>query len=273
MNYSAKLADRYISDKCLPDKAIDLIDEAAAELKIESNKKPQIIFQLENKIYSIDEKLNNLGSEDIEAQEKLLNIKQQSETKLNILLENWNNFREEMKQLSILMKEEDKLTKQIKDKSNREIVNDLDFLEKLEEELSEIENEKQKVEGNFNKMKKNRNFPFKYQVEPDDIADVISKITGIPISKVVSNERKKLVNLERELSEKVIGQEKAIEAVSAAIRRARVGMKSPKRPIGSFLFMGPTGVGKTEFFLLNIKLSQMILLMLFQKSQAFQFLK
>jgi len=99
VNYSAKLADRYISDKCLPDKAIDLIDEAAAELKIESNKKPQIIFQLENKINSIDEKLNNLGSEDIEAQEKLLNIKQQSETKLNVLLENWNNFQEEMEQL------------------------------------------------------------------------------------------------------------------------------------------------------------------------------
>jgi len=90
VNYSAKLADRYISDKCLPDKAIDLIDEAAAELKIESNKKPQIIFQLEHKIHSIDEKLNNLGSEDIEAQEKLLNIKQQSETKLKVLLE--NNF-------------------------------------------------------------------------------------------------------------------------------------------------------------------------------------
>jgi len=125
------------------------------------------------------------------------------------------------------MKEEDKLTKQIKDKSNREIENNLDYLEKLEEELSEIENEIQKVEENFNKIKKNRNFPFKYQVEPDDIADVVSKITGIPISKVVSNERKKLVNLETELSEKVIGQEKAIEAVSSAIRRARVGMKSP----------------------------------------------
>ena len=80
-----------------------------------------------------------------------------------------------MEELSILMKEEDKLTKQIKDKSNSEIENDLDYLEKLEEELSEIENDIQKVEANFNKMKKNRNFPFKYQVEPDDIADVISK--------------------------------------------------------------------------------------------------
>ncbi len=238
VNYSAKLADRYISDKCLPDKAIDLIDEAAAELKIESNKKPQIILQQENKLQTINEKLNNLQGENIEAQEKLLNMRQQSEAKLNILLDNWNNLREEMEQLSILMKEEDKLIKQIKDKSSREIENDLDYLEKLEEELSEIENEIQKVEENFNKIKKNRNFPFKYQVEPDDIADVISKITGIPISKVVSNERKKLVNLETELSGKVIGQEKAIEAVSAAIRRARVGMKSPKRPIGSFFIYG-----------------------------------
>ena len=246
VNYSAKLADRYISDKCLPDSAIDLIDEAAAQLKIESNNMPQIILQQENKLNTIDEKLNNLQGENIEAQEKLLNMRQQSKAKLNVLLDNWNNLREEMDQLSILMREEDKLIKQIKDKSNREIENDLDYLEKLEEELSEIENDIQKVEDNFNKIKKNRNFPFKYQVEPDDIADVISKITGIPISKVVSNERKKLVNLETELSEKVIGQEKAIEAVSAAIRRARVGMKSPKRPIGSFLFMGPTGVGKTE---------------------------
>ena len=86
----------------------------------------------------------------------------------------------------------------------------------------------------------------KFKVLPEDIADVVSKMTGIPISKVVSNERKKLINLEKEISLKVIGQEKAITAISAAIRRARAGMKNPKRPIGSFLFMGPTGVGKTE---------------------------
>ncbi|MBO6971100.1 MAG: AAA family ATPase [Prochlorococcus marinus CUG1431] len=246
INYSAKLADRYISDKCLPDKAIDLIDEAAAQLKIESNNKPQLIILQEKKINNIDVKLRNLPDEDIEDKEKLLNMRDQSEAKLNVLIDNWNNLLEEMEQLSILMREEDRLIKKIKDKSNYEIEKDLDFLEKLEEELHEIENEIQKVEINFKKINKNRNFPFKYQVEPDDIADVISKITGIPISKVVSNERKKLVNLEAELREKVIGQEKAIEAVSSAIRRARVGMKSPKRPVGSFLFMGPTGVGKTE---------------------------
>ncbi|MBO6959513.1 MAG: AAA family ATPase [Prochlorococcus marinus CUG1438] len=246
VKYSAKLADRYISDKCLPDKAIDLIDEAAAQLRINSNKKPQIILQHENKIKSIDEKLNNLETENIEEKEKLINMRQQSEEKLNVLFDNWNYLRGEMEQLTILMKEEDKLTKKINKISNGEIPNDFDFVEKLEGELHEIEHEIQKIEGDFKKIKKNRNFPFQYQVEPDDIADVISKITGIPISKVVSNERKKLVNLETELGQKVIGQEHAIESVSAAIRRARVGMKNPKRPIGSFLFMGPTGVGKTE---------------------------
>ena len=131
---------------------------------------PQIILQQENKLKTIDEKLNNLQGENIEVQEKLLNMKQQSEEKLNVLLDNWNNLREEMEQLSFLMKEEDKLTKQIKDKSNCEIENDLDYFEKLEEELSEIENDIQKVEENFNKIKKNRNFPFKYQVEPDDLS-------------------------------------------------------------------------------------------------------
>jgi ATP-dependent Clp protease ATP-binding subunit ClpA len=246
VNYSAKLADRYISDKFLPDKAIDLIDEAAAQIKIESNNKPQLILQQENKINNIDEKLNNLTGEHIEEKERLLNTRKQSEAKLDVLFDNWNNLREEMEQLSIFMREEDKLTKKIIEKSNCEISNDLDFLEKLEEELREVQDEIQQIEDNFKKRKKSRNFPLRYQVEPEDIADVISKITGIPISKVVSNERKKLVNLEAELSEKVIGQENAIEAVSSAIRRARVGMKSPKRPIGSFLFMGPTGVGKTE---------------------------
>ncbi len=247
VDYSAKLADRYISDKCLPDKAIDLIDEAAAQLKIESNIKPQIIIQQELKINSIEKKLNNLLIENIEDKEKLLDIKKITENKLNNLSDNWNNLRLKMEQLSILLKEEDSLIGKLEEYNpNLETTNSLDYIDSLEEELNAVEAEIQGIEDSFKKSKKNRSFPFKYQVEPDDIADVISKITGIPVSKVVSNERKKLVNLEIELSEKVIGQEKAIQAVSSAIRRARVGMKSPKRPVGSFLFMGPTGVGKTE---------------------------
>jgi len=245
INASAKLADRYISDKCLPDKAIDLMDEAAAQLKIESNKTPQIILEQERKINIINDKLNNLLSENIEEREKLLNMKQQSEAKLNVLFDDWDILRDEMENFSILMKEEDRLTKKVKNKTNHNFENDQELSENTEEELNEIKSAIQKIEEKLKKIK-NKNLLFRYLVEPDDIADVVSKITGIPISKVVSNERKKLVNLETELSEKVIGQEKAIKAVSSAIRRARVGMKSPKRPIGSFLFMGPTGVGKTE---------------------------
>ena len=124
-----------------------------------------------------------------------------------------------MEELSILMKEEDKLTKQIKDKSNREIENDLDYLEKLEEELNEIENEIQKVEGNFNKIKKNRNLPFKYQVEPDDIADVISKITGIPISKEAVNYSAKLAD--RYISDKCL-PDSAIDLIDEAAAQLKI---------------------------------------------------
>ena len=247
INSSAKLADRYISDKYLPDKAIDLIDEAAAQLKIESNVKPQIIHRQECQIKEIEKKLKNLLIENFEDKEKFIDTKKQCEDKLKKLTNNWHNLREEMNQLSILMREEDNLFKEIKEfYSNNENIKNQDYLDNLERDLEEVQKEMQAIEDRFKKLKENSNFSFKYQVESDDIADVISKKTGIPISKVVSNERKKLANLEIELSEKVIGQEKGIQAVSSAIRRARVGMKSPKRPIGSFLFMGPTGVGKTE---------------------------
>lgn len=247
INFSSILADRYISDKCLPDKAIDLIDEAAAQLKIESNIKPQIIIDEEKKIDAITSKLKDLFPENIKDREKLLDIKESSINKLKDLTSDWNNEREKMEQLTFLLKEEHRIILEIEELSVKsKKINNSNNLKRLEEDLNEIQFEMKNIESSFIKSQRNRKFNLKYQVEPDDIADVISKITGIPIAKVVSNERKKLVNLELEISEKVIGQGKAIEAVSSAIRRARVGMKNPKRPIGSFLFMGPTGVGKTE---------------------------
>ena len=153
-----------------------------------------------------------------------------------------------MGQLSTLIEEENSIIYKLEDynlKNDSSPFNQ-DYLERLKEDLKEVNDEIFRIETGLKQLNKSRTFGFKYQVESDDIADVISKNTGIPISKVVSNERYKLINLEIELSEKVIGQENAIKAVSSAIRRARVGMKSPKRPVGSFLFMGPTGVGKTE---------------------------
>ncbi len=247
INSSARLADRYISDKCLPDKAIDLIDEAAAQLKIESNIKPQIIIDEEKNIDVIEIKLKNIFPENIEERKQLLESKELSIKKLNEITNDWINDREKIEQLTFLLKEENRLILKIGElRTYNDEIDNLDSLNNLEAELNEVECEIKNVEISCQKLQKNRKYNFKYQVEPNDIADVISKITGIPIAKVVSNERKKLVNLELEISEKVIGQEKAIEAVSSAIRRARVGMKNPKRPIGSFLFMGPTGVGKTE---------------------------
>ncbi len=244
---SARLADRYISDKCLPDKAIDLIDEAAAQLKIESNIKPQTIIDEEKNIDTIELKLKNIFPENIEEREQLLVSKELSIKKLNEITNDWDNDREKIEQLTFLLKEENRLILKIEELSiHSDEIDNFDSLNNLEAELNEVESEIKNVEISCQKLQRNRKYNFKYQVEPDDIADVISKITGIPIAKVVSNERKKLVNLELGISEKVIGQEKAIEAVSSAIRRARVGMKNPKRPIGSFLFMGPTGVGKTE---------------------------
>ena len=241
---SAKLADRYINDKCLPDKAIDLIDEAAAQLKINSNIKPRVIINEENNIDEIDNNLNNISPENISDNEKLIELKQLSLKKLDEYTTRWESEREKMEQFSYLLREEDRLNSIIK-KLNHENES-VDILNNVIEELNEVEFEIKSIEDSFKEINNKFNFSFKYKVESDDIADVISKITGIPISKVVSNERKKLVNLELEISEKVIGQEKAIQSVSAAIRRARVGMKNPKRPIGSFLFLGPTGVGKTE---------------------------
>ncbi len=247
INCSARLADRYISDKCLPDKAIDLIDEAAAQLKIESNIKPQIIIDEESKIDAIEIKLKNISPENIEEREQLLKSKELSINKLDEITNDWNNEREKMEQLTFLLKEEDKLILEIEELSIHNDKSDHpNTINNLQAELNKVECEIKNIEISFQKLQRNKKYNFKYKVEPDDIADVISKITGIPIAKVVSNERKKLVNLELEISEKVIGQEKAIGAVSSAIRRARVGMKNPKRPIGSFLFMGPTGVGKTE---------------------------
>jgi len=243
IDYAAKLASRYISDKYLPDKAIDLVDEAAAQLKIESSLKPQILTDAEKKLEEMNIEINELSFEDDAEKTVLLTEKEFLSNKLIQLNEKWLNQRENLTKLISLFSEEEKCIKKIEDSSKGLIQVDLD---KFEQYLSEIRSEINTIDENFKFSKENQEFFIKYEVEPDDIADVVSKMTGIPISKVVSNERKKLINLEKEISQKVIGQDKAITAISSAIRRARAGMKNPKRPVGSFLFMGPTGVGKTE---------------------------
>ncbi len=239
--YAAKLANRYISDKYLPDKAIDLIDEAAAQLKIETNLKPKIILNQEKNLVEINNLISNLSFEENEQKESLLNKSALISENIDFLNSEWISLKDKLSELMKLLEEEDTLIKMIESYSH----NQSNF-----KKLDEFENYLLEVKKDIDVIEKflitNKNFEVKFKVLPEDIADVVSKMTGIPLSKVVSNERKKLINLEKEISLKVIGQEKAITAISAAIRRARAGMKNPKRPIGSFLFMGPTGVGKTE---------------------------
>ncbi len=241
VNSAAKLADRYISDKYLPDKAIDLIDEAAAQLKIETNLKPKIILDQEKNLGEINNLISNFSFEEHETKESLLDKYGLISENIDYLNNEWISLKNKLSQLMKLFEEEDALIKTIESYSHNQ--SNLKKLDEFENYLSEIKKEIDEIEK-F--LTTNKNFDVKFKVLPEDIADVVSKMTGIPLSKVVSNERKKLINLEKEISLKVIGQEKAITAISAAIRRARAGMKNPKRPIGSFLFMGPTGVGKTE---------------------------
>ncbi len=241
VNSAAKLADRYISDKYLPDKAIDLIDEAAAQLKIETNLKPKIILDQEKNLVEINNLISNFSFEENETKESLLDKYTLISKNIDYLNNEWISLKDKLSQLMKLFEEEDALIKTIESYSHNQ--SNLKKLDEFENYLSEIKKEIDEIEK-F--LTTNENFEVKFKVLSEDIADVVSKMTGIPLSKVVSNERKKLIHLEKEISLKVIGQEKAITAISAAIRRARAGMKNPKRPIGSFLFMGPTGVGKTE---------------------------
>ncbi len=241
VNCAAKLADRYISDKYLPDKAIDLIDEAAAQLKIETNLKPKTILNQEKNLIEINNLISNLSLEENVTKESLLDQSKLTSENIDFLNNEWINLKDKLSELMKLFEEEDALIKTIESYSQDQ--SNFKKLDELENYLSEIKKDINYIEKI---LTTNENFEVKFKVLPEDIADVVSKMTGIPLSKVVSNERKKLINLEKEISLKVIGQENAITAVSSAIRRARAGMKNPKRPIGSFLFMGPTGVGKTE---------------------------
>ena len=241
VNYAAKLASRYISDKYLPDKAIDLIDEAAAQLKIETSLKPEVILKEEKKLVKLHNLIHDLSINTNQPVEGLINDEKLISQNLDMLNNKWNKTKEKLSELIGLFKEEIELKRKIETFSQspadldefNEFVN---YLSQLKEDIIDLENDL--IKENIVKVK--------FEVNQEDIADVVSKMTGIPLSKVLSNERKKLVNLEKEISLRVIGQDNAIQAISSAIRRARAGMKNPKRPIGSFLFMGPTGVGKTE---------------------------
>ena len=241
---AVELSSRYISDRFLPDKAIDLMDEAAAKLRLEVDSVPEELDKIERSIKQLE----------IEREA----IKRENDTiKLSQLNEDIANLKEEENKLRAKWKSEKDLINKIQ--QGKIDIENLKFeADKAEREgdygkVAEIRYGKIKETQNNIELVKNKlhemqgdNPMIKEEVDEEDIADVVSRWTGIPVSKMMQSEKDKLLNLEEELHKRVIGQEEAIAAVSDAVRRSRAGLQDPKRPIGSFIFLGTTGVGKTE---------------------------
>ena len=255
---AATLSDRYITERFLPDKAIDLVDEAAAKLKMEITSKPveleaidRRLMQLEMEKLSLQGEGQRLGVTVVGAfrssQERLERIEQEIESlseKQRQLSSQWQSEKQLLEEINAVKEEEDQLRVQIE---QAERAYDLNKAAQLKYgRLEVLGRDKEAKEAQLLEMQSRGSALLREEVREGDIAEIVAKWTGIPVNRLLESERQKLLHLESHLHERVIGQSEAVSAVAAAIRRARAGMKDPGRPIGSFLFMGPTGVGKTE---------------------------
>jgi ATP-dependent Clp protease ATP-binding subunit ClpB len=245
---AATLSTRYISDRFLPDKAIDLVDEAAAKLKMETTSKPEELDEIDRKILQLEmerlslqresdpasrERLERLDRElaDLKEEQSRLNAQWQAEKDI---LERRKALREEINQINIDI-----------EKAEREY--DYNRAAELKfSKLEEVQRQLQEAEARLQQTQMSGRSLLREEVTEADIAEIISKWTGIPISKLVESEKEKLLHLEDELHRRVIGQSEAVIAVADAIQRSRAGLADPNRPTASFIFLGPTGVGKTE---------------------------
>lgn len=240
---AVELSQRYITDRFLPDKAIDLIDEAASKLRMEINSKPESLDTIDSKIIHLEIQIEAIKRE---KDEKQLFFLQKYLKNLNkdrvILHEQWQGEKDLIERIQ-KSKENIERFKIEADQSER--LGDYSRVSELR--YGRIKEEEKKVK-NLDKVNKNLygKKMIQEEVVREDIADVVSKWTGIPLSKMLQSEREKLLNIEVKLRKRIIGQENAIKSVSNAIRRSRAGIQDENRPIGSFLFMGPTGIGKTE---------------------------
>ncbi|MDD3593281.1 MAG: ATP-dependent chaperone ClpB [Candidatus Gastranaerophilales bacterium] len=244
---AAKLSDRYITDRFLPDKAIDLIDEAASSLRIEIDSMPEELDSLvRQKIQLEIEREAIKKEEDEESAKKAEYLTKQIDslsTKIDKIKTQWNKEKQSISTLANLKDEMERLKVQI-EQAEREA--DLAKAAELKYgKLIELEKQLKKEEEEMS-SRKEKNTLLKEEIDEDDIAEVISKWTQIPVSKLLESEKQKLLRMEDFLHKRVVGQNEAVDVVSDAIRRARAGLNDPKRPIGSFIFLGPTGVGKTE---------------------------
>ena len=246
---AAILSDRYISERFLPDKAIDLIDESASRLKMEITSKPEEIDEIDRKIIQLEmEKLSLEGESDNSSQERLELIKRElsSLTKNQIEVnKKWKEEKDSIEEISKLKEEIEKVQLEI-EKAKR----NYDLNRAAELEYGTLANFQQNLKSKEiylkNSSQNSENSLLREEVVADDVAEIIAKWTSIPVKKLAQTEIDKLLNLESELHKKVIGQNKAVHSISAAIQRSRTGLSDPSRPIASFLFLGPTGVGKTE---------------------------
>jgi ATP-dependent Clp protease ATP-binding subunit ClpB len=244
---AAVLSSRYIADRFLPDKAIDLMDESAARLKMEITSKPEEIDELDRRILQLEmEKLSLARESDPASRDRLEKLERElaelSEQQSGLNAQ-WQKEKGSIDALSAIKEEIEQVTLQVEQAKrsydlNRAAQLEYGTLADLGRKLAEKEAELSESHGDKNLLRE--------EVTEDDIAEVIAKWTGIPVSKLVQSEMEKLLHLEAELHQRVIGQEQAVTAVADAIQRSRAGLSDPNRPIASFLFLGPTGVGKTE---------------------------
>ena len=241
---AVKLSERYISDRFLPDKAIDLMDEAAAKLRMERDSVPEELDEIDRKLKQLEiereaikrendtEKIAQLDKDisELRDQEKTLRAKWEGERELV------NRIQQDKQRMEDLRYEAERAERE----GDYERVAEIRYskLKQLEDDIKSIQTQLQSTQGG--------NAMVREEVTADDIAEVVSRWTGIPVSRMMQSEREKLLHLEEELHKRVIGQEEAITAVSDAVRRSRAGLQDPKRPIASFIFLGTTGVGKTE---------------------------
>jgi ATP-dependent Clp protease ATP-binding subunit ClpB len=244
---AATLSNRYITDRFLPDKAIDLVDEAASRLRIEIDSMPEVIDEIRRRVMRLEIEREGLRREDetdcqaeLEIVEKQLAELEEERTALEL---KWKNEKEVIDKIRDYARQVDEFRGQAK------IAERQGDFEKVAEitygRIRELENESAALKERLDELQKEGSM-LSEEITADDIAEVVSKWTGIPVSRLMESEKERLLALEDELHERVIGQNEAVSAVSEAVRRSRASVQDPDRPLGSFIFMGPTGVGKTE---------------------------
>ena len=244
---AATLSDRYITDRFLPDKAIDLIDEAASRLRIEIDSMPEVIDEIRRRIMRLEIEREGLRREEegdcaaeLDNIEKELAELEEERTALEL---KWKNEKDLIDKIRDNARKIEELRGQAKIAERR------GELEKVAEirygKMRELEQESENLKERLDQLQKEGSL-LSEEITAEDIAEVVSKWTGIPVSRLMESEKERLLTLEDELHRRVVGQDEAVAAVSQAVRRARASVQDPNRPLGSFIFMGPTGVGKTE---------------------------